>query len=68
MVGDTPLYEAAEHHPVDAWRVWTLDYPRDYTEDSEVCNAGHAEHQVHVVLPMQHVNVPRARSYACLLS
>ena len=37
VVGNKPLYEVAEHHPVDAWRVWSSEYPKNYTEKSEVC-------------------------------
>ena len=39
LVGNTPLHEAAEHYPVDAWRVWTSKHQRNYTEESKVNNA-----------------------------
>lgn len=35
--GDVPVHEAAQHCPVEAWRVWNSSYPRHYTENSEVC-------------------------------
>ena len=36
-IGSTPLEIAAQDYPIEEWRVWTSTYPRDYTEDSEVC-------------------------------
>lgn len=39
VIGDTPLYIAAEHHPIDAWRVYLSRHPEHYMKDSEVCNA-----------------------------
>ncbi|CAL5223903.1 g6500 [Coccomyxa viridis] len=35
IVGNRPLYEAAKEHPIDAWRIWALSHPREYTEQSE---------------------------------
>ncbi|CAL8468514.1 g8054 [Coccomyxa elongata] len=34
--GDVPVHEAAQHCPVEAWRVWNSSYPRHYTENSEL--------------------------------
>lgn len=71
VVGNRPLYEAAKDYPVDAWRVWTVNYPREYGEDSEVCDAGLAKHQAYVVLSVPYLGVPQAMhpmSRACLLA
>lgn len=38
-LGGVALEEAAKDHPYEAFKVWTGMYPRDYTEDSRVCNA-----------------------------
>ncbi|BDA43473.1 hypothetical protein COCOBI_04-4850 [Coccomyxa sp. Obi] len=38
IVGNDPLYIAAERYPVEAWRVWTITYPREYNEESKACN------------------------------
>ncbi len=43
LVGDTPIYEAAERYPVDALRVFIRKFHRTYTDESVVCNAGPAE-------------------------
>ena len=46
LVGDTPVYEAAERYPVDALRVFIRKFHRTYTDESVVCNAGSAERKV----------------------
>ena len=53
-IGSTPLEEAILQYPVATWRVWSSTYPRKYTEDSEVCTAPPAEHEVDEVLSLQH--------------
>ena len=46
LVGDTPLHEAAERSPADALRVFMWRHHRTYTDESPVCNAGPAEHEL----------------------
>ena len=53
-VGSTPLEEAILQYPVETWRVWSSTYPRKYSEDSEVCTAPPAEHEVDEVMSLQH--------------
>ena len=43
LIGDTPIYEAAERYPVDALRVFIREFHGTYTDESVVCNAGLAE-------------------------
>ena len=45
-VGSTPLEEAILQYPVETWRFWSSIHPRSYSENSEVCNALPAEHEV----------------------
>ena len=47
IVGSAPLHEAAEHHPVDAWRVWASSHATRYTENSKVSDAVPAEPVLH---------------------
>ena len=54
-IGSTPLEEAILKYPVETWRVWSSLHPREYTEDSEVCNALPAERGVYAVLLLQYL-------------
>ena len=45
-VDSIPLEEAILQYPVETWGVWSSIHPRKYFEDSEVCNALPAEHEV----------------------
>ena len=47
LVGDTPLHEAAERYPADAFRVFMARNHRSYIEESPVCNAGPSERTIH---------------------
>ena len=38
-IGSTPVEIAAQDFPIEAWRVWATTFPRDYTENSQVCSA-----------------------------
>ena len=38
-IGSTPLEIAAQDFPIEAWRAWATTFPRDYTENSQVCTA-----------------------------
>ena len=51
LVGDTPIYDAAERYPVDALRVFIREFHRTYTDESVVCNAGPAERKSVESLP-----------------
>ena len=39
LVGDTPLHEAAERYPVDAYRVFMKAHHTSDTDESLVCDA-----------------------------
>ena len=39
LVGDTPLHEAAERYPVDAYRVFMKEHHTSDTDESPVCDA-----------------------------
>ena len=49
LISNTPLHEAAERYPADAFRVFIRKWPMNHTDESLVCNAGPFKRTVHEV-------------------
>ena len=49
LVGNTPVHEAAERYPADAFRVFVRKHHLSFTDESPVCNASLFKHKLHGV-------------------